>query len=130
VIVLDTHVWIWWVDNHPRLKQSTRDKIDLESDIRISAISLLEIAAAVSLGRLTLKPSARQWVEVALTAAQIRVEPLTYELCLESANLPGDFHRDPADRLIVALARKFNAEPVTADRKILAYSSVASIAAE
>jgi PIN domain nuclease of toxin-antitoxin system len=49
---------------------------------------------------------------------------------MDSVELPGTFHRDPADRLIVALARQLNAPLVTADRKILAYPSVATIAAE
>jgi PIN domain nuclease of toxin-antitoxin system len=130
MIVPDTHVWIWWVDDNPRLKRSVRDKIDSEIDIRISAISLLEIATAVSLARLTLKPSAQQWLEIAQAAKQIRIEPLSAELCLDSVTLPGEFHREPADRLIVALARKINVELVTADRKILAYSAVKSIEAE
>jgi PIN domain nuclease of toxin-antitoxin system len=119
VIVVDTHVWIWWVDDNPRLKRAIRDKIDLENDVRVSAISLLEIATAVSLERLKLKPSARQWLEIAQSAEQVRVEPLTYDLCMDSVSLPGDFHRDPADRLIVALARKLNVELVTADQRIL-----------
>lgn len=130
MIVLDTHVWIWWVDDHARLKRTVRDRIDLENDVRVSAISLLEISTAVSLARLILKPSPRNWLEIAQAAEQIRIEPLSSELCLESVSLPGEFHRDPAGRLIVALARKLNAELVTADRKILAYSSVATIAAE
>lgn len=96
MIVLDTHAWIWWVDDHPRLNPSVRDRIDLEDDVRICAISLLEISTAVSLGRLA---------------------------------LPGGFHRDPADRLIVALARLLDAPLVTADQKILAYPSVVTIEA-
>jgi PIN domain nuclease of toxin-antitoxin system len=73
VIVLDTHVWIWWADGHPRLKQLVRDRIDTEIDVRISAISLLEIATAVSLNRLILKPSAQQWLDIALAAEQVSV---------------------------------------------------------
>ena len=129
MIVLDTHVWIWWVDNNPRLKSSVRDRIDLEDDVRVSAISLLEIATAVSLGRLVLKPSVEQWIEVAQTAQQIRLEPLSAKQCLDSVSLPGEFHRDPADRLIVALARILGAELITADHRILAYPSVVTIAA-
>ena len=117
MIVLDTHVWSWWVDDHPRLKRSVRDHIDSEADVRVSAISLLEIATAASLNRLTLRPSAFHWLSVAQTAEQIRVESLTDVVCLESVNLPGAFHRDPADRLIVALARFLDAELVTADDK-------------
>jgi PIN domain nuclease of toxin-antitoxin system len=130
VIVLDTHVWIWWVDDGPRLKRSVRDMIDAESDVRVSAISLLEIATAVSLGRLVLRPSARHWLDLAQTVAQVRVEPLTDSVCLESVNLPGEFHKDPADRVIVALARYLNTELVTADGKILAYTGVRTVAAE
>ena len=84
----------------------------------------------MSLARLTLKPSAQQWLEIAQAAERIRIDPLTYDLCLDSVTLPGEFHRDPADRLIVALARKLDAELVTADRKILAYTSVTTIEAE
>jgi PIN domain nuclease of toxin-antitoxin system len=107
-----------------------REAIDGENDIRVSAISLLEIATAVSLGRLILKPSAKDWLEVALAAEQILVEPLTHELCLDSVSLPGEFHRDPADRLIVALTRKLGAEHITADRKMLNYPSVVTVPAE
>lgn len=129
MIVIDTHVWIWWVDDDPKLKRVVRDMIDAENDVRVSAISLLEIATAASLNRLVLKPSVRRWLEVAQTAQQIRIQALTSDVCLESVNLPGEFHRDPADRLIVALARLLNAELVTADGKILAYSSVRTISA-
>jgi PIN domain nuclease of toxin-antitoxin system len=62
-------------------------------------------------------------------AAQVRIEPLTGVLCLHSVNLPGEFHRDPGDRLIVALARTLDAELITGDGKILRYPGVRSIAA-
>jgi PIN domain nuclease of toxin-antitoxin system len=130
VIVIDTHVWIWWADDDARLRRQVRDQIDGESDVRVSAISLLEIATAASLGRLQIRPSTRAWLEVAQRAEQIRVEPLTDSVCLESVALPGEFHRDPADRLIVALARLLDAPLVTADNRILAYPSVRTVAAE
>lgn len=129
MIVIDTHVWIWWVDDNPKLKPGIRDRIDAENDVRVSAISLLEIATAISLNRLVLKPSAEHWLRIAQTAEQIRIEPLTSEICLKSVSLPGAFHRDPADRLIVALARNLQAELVTADSKILSYSGVRTVAA-
>jgi PIN domain nuclease of toxin-antitoxin system len=130
VIVLDTHAWIWWVDDDARLKRSVRDRIDAENDVRVCAISLLEIATAVSLGRLTLLPSVELWLQVAQSTEQVRIEPLTDQLCLQSTTLPGTFHRDPADRLIVALARKLDVELVTADRKLLDYPHVKTLAAE
>lgn len=97
--------------------------------MRVSAISLLEIATAVSLNRLVLRPSASYWLQIAQSAEQIRLEPLTDRVCLESVNLPGTFHRDPADRLIVALARTLNADLITADAKILGYGGVRSVSA-
>ena len=127
--VIDTHVWIWWVDDDPKLKRAIRDRIDVEDDVRVSAISLLEIATAVWLNRLVLQPSASYWLQVAQAAEQIRVEPLSDRVCLESVNLPGQFHKDPADRLIVALARILNAELITADAKILGYSGVRTVSA-
>lgn len=129
MIVIDTHVWIWWVEDDPKLKRSVRDRIDLEDEVRVSAISLLEIATAVSLNRLVLRPSVDQWLQVAQTAEQIRVQPLSARICLESVQLPGEFHRDPADRLIAATARILKAELATADAKILAYSGVRIVAA-
>ncbi len=106
-----------------------RDRLDYENDVRVSAISLLEIATAASLNRLSLKPSPSEWLSVAQTIAQVRLEPLTAALCLDSVSLPGEFHRDPADRIIVALARGLDAELVTADEKILRYSGVRTVAA-
>lgn len=128
MIVLDTHAWIWWVDNSPRLSQSVRDRIDTDADIRVCGISILEVATAASMGRLVLRPSTIQWLAVAQTA--VHIEPLTDVLCCASVVLPGDFHRDPADRLIVALARQLDVELVTADHKILAYKAVKTISVD
>ena len=127
MIVLDTHVWIWWLDDNPCLRSDARNRIDNESDLKISAISLLEIATACALGRLVLRPSADEWLKVAQLAERLTVEPLTASLCLESTRLPDSFHRDPADRLIVALARRLDCDLATADGKILAYPHVKTL---
>jgi PIN domain nuclease of toxin-antitoxin system len=129
VIVIDTHVWLWWVNNDPKLKAPVRTLIDAESDIRVSAISLFELSMAVAAKRVVLNPSPREWFAAAQSAPQIRIEPLTDEICLESVSLPGEIHRDPADRLIVALARMLNAALVTADGKLLKFDGVQTIAA-
>lgn len=130
MIVLDTHAWIWWVDGNPRMRPEVRERIDAEDDVRVSAISLLEIATAVSLNRLVLRPSAERWLEIAQSAMLLRIEPLTASICLESVRLPGELHRDPADRLIIALARQVKAPLCTADNKLLSYPHVNCINAE
>ncbi len=53
--------------------------------------------------------------------------PVDNEIGIEAANLPGEFHKDPADRIIVATGRKFGAPVVTADEKIRAYPHVRTI---
>ncbi len=113
-----------------RLKQDIRARIDLENDVRVSATSLLEISQAPSLGRLPLLPTPERWLDIAQAVTQVHVEPLTGPVCLASTTLPGDFHRDPADRLIVALARSLDAELVTSDGKIFRYSHVRTIRAD
>ena len=57
----------------------------------------------------------------------IRVLPLTPEITMESAQLPGDFHRDPADQIIVATARHHGAALVTSDQRILDYPHVETL---
>ena len=125
MIVLDTHVWVWWVDGNPRLRPDVREQLDSERDLRVSAISLLEIATAASLNRLVLRPSVGAWLQIAQS-----IEPLTAAVCLDSVMLPGEFHRDPADRLVVALARQHSAPICIADSKTLAYPHVTRIRAD
>ena len=129
MIVIDTHVWVWWVNRDPRLRSAVRDRLAAETDVRVSAYSLVEIATAASLGRLQLLPSPGEWVEFAESIGQVRVEPLTAAVCFASVALPGTFHRDPGDRLIVALARELDAELATADDKILRYAGVRTVPA-
>jgi PIN domain nuclease of toxin-antitoxin system len=57
----------------------------------------------------------------------VSLHPLTPEICVESTELPGVFHGDPADQIIVATARSLGATVVTADRRILEYSHVPTI---
>ncbi len=129
MIVIDTHVWIWWTGRHPRLRPAVRDRLEVETDVRVSAISLVEITTAISAGRLVVRPSPRDWMDIAQSVEQLRVEPLTAARCLASIELPGQFHRDPGDRLIVALARELDTELVTADDKILRYDGVRTVRA-
>jgi PIN domain nuclease of toxin-antitoxin system len=126
MIVLDTHVWIWWINNDPKLRSDLRQTLIAEKDVRISAISFLEIAQATSVKRFALQPSVEEWFVAAQIPDSIYIEPLTTSICVESVRLPGNFHRDPADRIIVALARHLNAMLYTADFKILAYPHVRS----
>jgi PIN domain nuclease of toxin-antitoxin system len=95
--------------------------------IGVSAISLWEIAKLVENGRLELPISLEKWFAQALNYPGVQIIELTPEIAAESTRLPGEFHRDPADQIIVATARVMKCKLVTSDEKILNYSHVKTI---
>lgn len=123
--VLDTHSWVWWVDGDPRLPPDYEAYIRAEAPtgIGVSAISCWEVAKLVERGRLRLSQSVGQWIALALRPP-IQLLPLTPEVSVESTQLPGTFHRDPADQIIVATARLHDCPVVTLDGLIRAYPHV------
>lgn len=119
--VLDTHVWIWWIRAFPDLSTFEREALDsLPSDNRptISDISLWEFANLVDLGRINIKETVEDWLSVAASPATVIIQPITPAIVTEMNRLPASFHRDPADRLIVATARALKLPLATKDRLI------------
>lgn len=132
MIVLDTHALLWWVNGDSQLSQHASDAIEHEmqaedGEILISAISAWEIALLVEKGRLTLSMSIDDWLNTVEEIEAVRIVALDAGTAVESTRLPGEFHKDPADRMIVALARHVNAELITADEKITAYRHVRTL---
>jgi len=76
---------------------------------------------------LTLPIPLDEWFEQALNYPGVRLLELTPEIVIESTQLPGNFHRDPADQMIVATARIHHCPLLTADEKILNYPHVQAI---
>ncbi|MCU0545588.1 MAG: type II toxin-antitoxin system VapC family toxin [Oscillatoriaceae cyanobacterium Prado104] len=128
MIVLDTHIWIWWVHGDENLTHEYYEYVQEQESqgLGISAISCWEVAKLVEYGRLTLPSSVDEWLDEALAYPGINFLELTPRICVESTQLPGDFHRDPADQIIVATARVHNCPIVTVDRKIREYPYVES----
>lgn len=126
MIVLDTHVWISHVQDSQRLGAEQQRIIEQNEDsgIGVCAISLWEISKAVELGRLSFSVPLEDWFAIALSYPGISLLPLTPRIAVESTRLPGSFHRDPADQLIVATARVLDCPVVTRDSKILSYTHV------
>ncbi len=119
--VLDTHVWIWWMLGDPSLRRRERDALDaLPADERpvISDISLWEVATLLDLGRIHIEGSLDDWLAIAASPATVRVQSIHSGIVAEMNRLPAGFHRDPADRLIVATARFLKLPLATKDRKI------------
>lgn len=126
MIILDTHIWVWNVQGDKRLTKDQQELIRRhESDeIGICAISLWEVAKAVELNRLRLSIPVKDWFVIALDSPGIVLLPLTASIAVESTQLPGNFHKDPFDQLIVATARVFDAPLVTIDSEIIKYPHV------
>jgi PIN domain nuclease of toxin-antitoxin system len=126
VILLDTHIWIWWVHDSPQLTARQRILIlnNEERGLAVSVISCWEIAKLVEYNRLSLPCSVDDWFSQALAYPGIQLVGLTPQIALESTRLPGNFHRDPADQIIVATARINQTPLLTADSRITNYQHV------
>lgn len=125
-ILLDTHTWIWLFQGSTELSEDIIVKINQtgsQGKVFISAISVWELSMLVAKGRVTLSKSIHQWVEDSLSQPGVNLSLLTPAIAIESSFLPGEFHGDPADRIIVATARINNLILLTRDRKILQYQS-------
>lgn len=129
VIVLDTHIWVWWVDGNERLAGRQLDLLHqyASGGLGVSVISCWEVAKLVEVGRLELDHSVQHWISQALAYPHIQLLNLTPEIAVASTQLPGSFHRDPADQLIVATARLYGSPLLTADAKILNYPHIKTL---
>ncbi|AYD66076.1 type II toxin-antitoxin system VapC family toxin [Achromobacter sp. B7] len=130
MIVLDTHALLWWVSGDSQLSRAAREAIDAEGqdgEILISAITAWEVAMLVKAGRLALTMDAADWLDTVVQVPAVRFVPVDVRISVQSVELPGEFHKDPADRLIVATARHLSAPLVTADSKIRDYPHVQTI---
>jgi len=123
-LLLDTHVWLWVVGGAIPLKRPVLSAVERAARrglIRVSAISVWEVAMLDAKGRIRLSKDCLAWVTEALVAPGVSLVPLTPEIAVESSRLPGTFHGDPADRILVATARLLGAVLVTRDKTILSY---------
>jgi PIN domain nuclease of toxin-antitoxin system len=119
--VLDTHAWVAWVIGSSDLSPAERHALDrLPSDRRpcLSAISLWEVAMLVELERLSLDVPLSEWLASAAHPRTVSLIPITPAIAAGTAVLPSTFHRDPADRLIVATCLELDAPLATHDRLI------------
>jgi len=127
VIVLDSHVWIWWWSKtRDGLSPAARETIDAASEIGIPALNCVEVAQAERRGRISLDRPIDIWIDQSLASARVRLLPLTPAIAIASAQLEWR-HRDPFDRVIVATALFYRAPLVTKDDRIRRFQGVATI---
>jgi PIN domain nuclease of toxin-antitoxin system len=124
LILLDTHIWRWWLSDPKRLDAAQLQAISDADRVAISVVSCWEVAKAVESGTLQFSVPVKQSIDGAITHPKLTVLPLTPQIAVASTLLPKPIHKDPGDQLIIATARELNIRLLTADAKILAYSHV------
>lgn len=133
MILLDTHVLIWWVNGDAeRLSAAAMAAIDQasrgrEQGLLVSAISCWEVAMLLSRGRLALGMDSERWLAMVQSSPAVALLPLEPAVAIAATRLPEPFHPDPADRFLVAQARALGLPLVTADVKIRTYSHVQTL---
>jgi len=130
MILLDTHAWIWFLSNPEKLSASAIEKIDSavkKQQIFVSTISVWEMAMLVNKGRLTLSMHVAEWIHTAEKLPFLHFVHIDNNIALQSVNLPGKFHNDPADRIVIATAIYLKAPVISKDRRIRNYPHVPSI---
>lgn len=105
MIILDTHIWFWWNQDSPELTNFQKEIIDNSraDGIGVSTISLIEISRLVNRDRLVLPKPLNEWFSLALAEEGVLLISITPAIAIESYSLPGEFHKDPADRILLLL---------------------------
>lgn len=130
MIVVDTHVLVWWLGSCGKLSRKARRLLasaSTPSSLVASAISLLEIATAVRRGRLELAVPVERWLNDARSLPELKFEPVSAEIAQLAGSFGETLHGDPADRLIVATALLLGAPLATADSKLQAWPGIETV---
>jgi PIN domain nuclease of toxin-antitoxin system len=123
--LLDTHVWVWTQEQPERLGPRTkRLLVGGAHENWVCPISTLEISRLVAIGDIRLSIPLAEWIVQSMAELAAQTVSVSHEIAIEAYALPGTFHRDPADRLLIAATRRNGLTLVTADERILAYPHV------
>jgi PIN domain nuclease of toxin-antitoxin system len=126
-LLLDTHAWLWLIEDNPRLHATARRAIAKASAaalLRLSATSVFEVALLMRKKRyLAAGMTLEDWMCKAIAIPGLTVLPIDARVALKSQMIGDDFHSDPADRFIVATAQMEHARLATADALILEFAT-------
>jgi PIN domain nuclease of toxin-antitoxin system len=121
--LLDTHVFLWLMLANQELKEkAVLEAAAITGSLLVSPITCWEVGMLTSRARINLNMQCQEWLEQALRAPGMVLLDLSPRMAVEASYLPGTFHGDPADRMLVATARVKNLVLATRDEKILEYS--------
>ena len=125
MLLLDTHAWVWVVEDDLRIGRAARQAVgraEASGRVRVSPVSFFEITALCTSGRLRLSMPSHAWLSEAISSAAIRVAELTAAVAMDAGAIPREQLADPMDRLLVASARQLGATLLTGDERILTYA--------
>lgn len=129
MILLDTQSLVWWIGVPDKISARAKKAIKKEAKnkILVSAISIWETCLLVKKDKLDLSMEVESWIENIEKIPYFEFIPVDNEIASKSVMLPEPFHKDPADRIIVATARQYGATIITSDEKIRKYPHVQSV---
>ena len=132
MILLDTHVFIWLIQEEPKLGSKILELLEkalAEDGLCVSAITPWEVSMLADKQRVKLGRPTAQWITASLGLRGITLVPTDPLTAVDAGELPGSIHGDPADRIIIATARSLGCPIATADRAILDYAKTGHVAA-
>lgn len=132
MILLDTNVLLWIVNDDVRLGSEARDILERASSagqVAVSAISFWEIGLLLSKRRIALAMPLADFAAAIANAPAFRVVPVDWDIAVEAGSLPAGIHGDPGDRILIASARQLGCPMATTDGKILQHAAAGHLAA-
>jgi PIN domain nuclease of toxin-antitoxin system len=130
VTVLDTHAWVWWLTDPGRLSRRARTAVDEAVRLRqlyVSCISVWEVALLAGSGRLQFTRPVSDWIAASESLPFLTFVPVDARIALQAVRLPRPFHRDPADRMIVATALALGAQLISKDDRMRVYPDIRTV---
>lgn len=123
-ILLDTHVWLWYMEGDERLSKEMRTALaSRKNELWLSPVSVWEVLLLGEKGKITLSPSPREWAKSALAKLTVREAPLTSEVAFVSREISLS-HEDPADRFLAATAVVYDLKFATQDKRLKTLSTL------
>jgi PIN domain nuclease of toxin-antitoxin system len=121
LILLDTHVLVWWIAESDNLPARLRARIEADAPALVSPISFWELAVLVDRGRVEVDRPVARWAADLLRTGTAAIAELTPSAAIAAAELPA-FHGDPADRFLYTTARELRVPLATKDRRLRDYA--------
>lgn len=127
-LLLDAHVWFWALQSPDKLGPACRAFMeDPQTTLTIATISTLELGQLVVVGKIEIKGTLDAWVHRGIQSLGAQTAEMTHRIALLAYGLPGNFHKDPTDRILVATAIDQGLALATADERILQYPHVMAL---